>query len=172
MTIYFTSADPGDAIESMTVYREVLIEAGRMDNAGNRAVRTGDAMDLSWMVADPSLMLDPRDMPYVAHRGIRVVLRRGAPDDGRTVAERAVSLDGVLATMSFASRFFPGIHADIYLLEDVAECTARLRAGAPYDEVDVVLDAPFSAIIPFDYSFADRIRGSDLPQILDTDQVI
>lgn len=173
VTIYLTSDDPGDAIQSMTVRRDELVAAGRMDNAGRRTVRTGDAMDLSWVEGDPGLLLDDRDVPFVAHSGIRVVLRRGAPDDTRAIARSAVQVDGVVAVLSFRSRFFDGIQLDLHLLEgEAAEATTRSRDSAPYGDVDVVLDAPFRAIVPFDYSFATAIRASDLPQRLDTDEVM
>jgi len=173
VTIYLTSVDPGEAIQAMTEFREVLDTGGRMDGAGRRTVRTGDAMDLSWVVGDPALRLDDRDVPHVGHTGIRVVLRRG---DGaaRAVAEAAVEVEGVHGVMSYSSRFFPGLEADIYLLSgDTSEVTLALRVATAYaDDAEVVLDAPFDGIAPLDYSFAERIRASDLPATLDTDQVM
>jgi len=173
VTIYLTSVDPAEAIQAMTEFREVLDAAGRMEGAGRRTVRTGDAMDLSWVVGDPALRLDDRDVPHVGHTGIRIVLRRG--DGGaQQTAEAAVAVDGVHGVMSYASRFFPGLDADIYLLSGVtADVTLAVRDAAPYgDGADVVLDAPFDGIAPLDYSFADRIRASSLPATLDTDQVM
>ncbi len=174
VTIYLTAVDPGDAIAAMTEFREVLDAAGRMEGAGRRAVRTGDAMDLSWVVGDPALRLDDRDVPHLGHTGIRVVLRRGGGDDARSVAEAAVGVEGVHGVMSCASRFFPGLEADIYLLSGVtADVTLAIRAAAPYGGgAEIVLDAPFDGIAPLDYSFADRIRASDLPAVLDVDQVM
>ncbi len=175
VTIYLTSADPSEAIASMTTERDVLVAAGRMDNAGNRAVRTGDAMTLEWSSAEPSLKLPDAEVPFLAHRAIRVVLRRGGSVDALTrVAPAALAVGGVVGVMSFDSRFFEGLSADVYLLEgDSAGTTARLRASAPYGEdAVVVLDAPFDEIVPFDYSFAERIRNSWLPQTLDTDNVL
>ena len=156
----------------MTELRGVLEAAGRMEGAGRRTVRTGDAMDLSWAVGDPALNLDDRDIPYLGHTGIRVVLRRGG--EARTVAERAVGVDGVHGVMSFTSRFFAGLEADIYLLSGVtAVTTLATREAAGYGEdAEVVLDAPYNAITPLDYSFAQRIRASSLPAELDTDQVM
>lgn len=173
VTIYLTAVDPGDAIQAMTEFREVLEAAGRMEGAGRRTVRTGDAMDLSWVVGDPVLRLDDRDVPHVGHTGIRVVLRRGG-EDAPSVAEAAVAVEGVHGVMSYASRFFPGLEADIYLLSGVtADVTLAIRAAAPYgDDAEVVLDAPFDGIAPLDYSFAARIRASALPSTLDTDQVL
>lgn len=172
VTIYLTAVDPAEAIAAMTVFREVLEAAGRMEGAGRRTVRTGDAMDLSWVAGDPALNLDDRDIPYLGHTGIRVVLRRGG--DARTVAERAVGVDGVHGVMSFTSRFFAGLEADIYLLSGVtAETTLASREAACYgEEAEIVLDAPYDAITPLDYSFAQRIRASSLPAELDTDQVM
>ena len=172
VTIYLTAVDPGEAISAMTVFREVLEAAGRMEGAGRRTVRTGDAMDFSWVVGDPELNLDDRDVAYLGHTGIRIVLRRGG--EARTVAERAVGVDGVHGVMSFASRFFDGLEADIYLLSGVtADTTLATREAAGYGEdAEVVLDAPYNAITPLDYSFAQRIRASSLPAELDTDQVM
>ena len=174
VTIYLTAVDPGEAIQAMTDFREVLVAAGRMEGAGNRVVRTGDAMDLSWVVGDPALRLDDRDVPHLGHTGIRVVLRRGGSDSARAVAEAAVAVDGVHGVMSCASRFFPGLEADIHLLSGVtADVTQALREAAPYgDDADIVLDAPFDGIAPLDYSFAERIRDSELPATIDTDQVL
>ncbi len=175
VTIYLTSVDPADAIQAMTVYRDVLEAEGRMQGAGNRTVRTGDAMDLSWVVGDPALRLDDRDVPHVGHTGIQVVLRRGGAEAARhEVAVAAVGVDGVHGVMSCASRFFDGLEADIYLLSGpTGDTTLALREAAPYGEdVDVVLDAPFDGIAPLDYSFAERIRSSSLPAKLDTDTVL
>ncbi|NNE73954.1 MAG: hypothetical protein HKN26_09835 [Acidimicrobiales bacterium] len=171
VTIYLTTGDPTAAIAAMTEYRDVLVDAGRMDNAGNRTVRTGDAMDLTWAVADPALRLDADDVPFVAHSGLRVVLRTG---EGSSVGDASVQIEGVHAALSFRSRFFEGLTADLFYLEgDTAEVTERLRAGAPYPgDAEVVLDAPFDAIVPFCYDFADAIRASDLPQTIDTDKIV
>ena len=127
---------------------------------------------LSWVVDDPELRLDDRDIPYLGHTGIRVVLRRGG--EPRAVAERAVTVAGVHGVMSFASRFFAGLEADIYLLSGAtAETTLAARKAARYGEdAEIVLDAPCDAITPLDYSFAERIRASSLPAKLDTDQVM
>ncbi|MEQ8841829.1 MAG: hypothetical protein RIB98_12690 [Acidimicrobiales bacterium] len=169
VTIYLTAVDPGEAIEAMTVFRDVLEAGGRMEGAGRRTVRTGDAMDLSWVVGDPALRLDDRDVPHLGHTGIRVVLRRGG--DARSVAEAAVAVEGVHGVFSCASRFFPGLEADVYLLSgDTADVTLAVRDAAPYpSDAQISLDAPFDGIAPLDYSFADRIRASDLPAVLDTD---
>jgi hypothetical protein len=172
VTIYLTSVDPTEAIQAMTEFREVLEAGGRMEGAGRRTVRTGDAMDLDWVVGDPALRLDDRDVPHLGHTGIRVVLRRGG--DGRAPAKAAVALDGVHGVLSFNSKFFPGLTLDLYYLSGSSrQRTLELREGAPYgDDAAIVLDAPFDGITPLDYSFAERIRASDLPAVLDTDQVM
>jgi len=175
VTIYLTAVDPGDAIAAMTEFREVLEAAGRMEGAGNRTVRTGDAMDLSWVVGDPELRLDDRDVAHLGHTGVRVVLRRGGGEGARAAtAPAAVLVDGVHGVMSFASRFFEGLELDLYLVSgSTAVATLATRAAAPYGgDAEIVLDAPFDAVIPLDYSFAERIRASDLPPKLDTDQVL
>lgn len=173
VTIYLTAVDPAQAIEAMTVFREVLVDNGRMEGAGNRAVRTGDAMDLEWVVGDPTLRLDERDIPHLGHTGIRVVLRRG-DGDAQEIAHAAVGVDGVHGVMCCSSRFFPGLTADIYLVSgSTTTATLAMRAAAPYGpSAEIVLDAPFDGIAPFDYSFAARIRASDLPATLDTDTVV
>ncbi len=173
VTIYLTVTDPTVAIASMTEEREVLLAAGRMDNAGNRAVRTGDAMDLLWAAARPELRLAEADVPFLAHRSLRVVLRSECAEV-RAVTDAALTVPGVLGVCSFASRFFAGTFADFYLIEaEAAETTLAARTAAAYpDDVEVTLDAPFEAITAFDYAFADDIRASTLPQVLDTDQVL
>jgi hypothetical protein len=173
VTIYLTAVDPGEAIEAMTVFRDVLEAAGRMEGAGKRTVRTGDAMDLRWVIGDPDLRLDDRDVPHVGHTGVRIVLRRGG-ESAREVAAAAVAVDGVHGVMSYASRFFEGLEADIYLLSgSTAKVTLAMRVAAPYGpDAEIVLDAPFDGIAPLDYSFAERIRASSLPATLDTDQVL
>ena len=82
-------------------------------------------------------------------------------------------MPGVHGVMSFTSRFFAGLHLDLYYLSGpTGPVTLAVRDVAPYPpDADVVLDAPFDGITPLDYSFADRIRASDLPATLDTDTV-
>ncbi len=62
-----------------------------------------------------------------------------------------------------------GVDCDIYLIEgDPVATTEGLRTVAPYGaDVEVLLDAPFEAIVPFDYSFAKLIRDSPLPDTID-----
>ena len=58
---------------------------------------------------------------------------------------------------------------DLYLLEgDPVAVTRAARAAAPYGpDTEILLDAPFQVIVPFDYGFADEIRASSLPQKID-----
>jgi hypothetical protein len=62
-----------------------------------------------------------------------------------------------------------GVTCDIYLLDgDAMELTNELRAAAAYpDEAEILLDAPFDLIVPFEYGFAERIRNSSLPQTIE-----
>jgi len=170
VTIYVTCGDPAEAITVMTSRRDDLEAAGRMAGAGNRVVRAGDAMRLAWALSDPGLLLDEADVPHLGHTAIRVVLRRGGGDEVRSAtAPAAVTVDGVHAVASYEAEFQAGIECDVYLLEgDAGALTAALRAAADYPaQADVLLDAPFDAIVPFDYSFAERIRYSALPQTID-----
>jgi len=65
--------------------------------------------------------------------------------------------------------FMSGVSCDIYLLEgDAAAVTEAARSAAPHAaDAEVILDAPFFSIVPFDYSYAERIRGSWMPQTID-----
>ncbi|MBW8836917.1 MAG: hypothetical protein JF605_18160 [Burkholderia sp.] len=60
------------------------------------------------------------------------------------------------------------LDCDVYLLEgDPAAVTRALRTAAPYGPAaEVVLDAPFRLIVPFDYAFGEAIRASALPQTI------
>jgi hypothetical protein len=170
VTIYTLCADPVGVIGEMTTHRDVLEAEGRMEGAGRRVVRAGDAMTWTWGVADPILRAAHQDLPHIGHTAIRVVLRRGGGEQAEsTTAPAAVSVDGVHAVLSFAAAFQQGLDCDLYLLEgDPTDVTRRCRAAAPYgDDAEVVLDAPFALVVPFDYSFADRIRASNLPSSID-----
>jgi hypothetical protein len=169
LTIYTLCSDPSEVMDVMTREREVLEAAGRMAGAGRRVVRAGDAMTWRWGVANTTLAAAEQDLPHIAHTAIRVVLRRGGDSVESSVAPAAVTVEGVHAVLSFAASFMSGTDCDLYLLEgDPAEITGRCRAAAPYpDDAEIVLDAPFALVVPFDYSFAKRIRASDLPETID-----
>jgi hypothetical protein len=169
VTVYTLGADPAQTIADMTELRDRLEDAGRMFAAEKKIVRAGDALRLRWTAADPLLRADDVDVPYLAHSAIRVVLRRGGGDEVRdAVAVAAVGVQGVHAVLGFTSALQEGVSAEIYLLEgDPDTVTRAARKAAPYGhDVDVLLDAPFQLIVPFDYSFADRIRQSHLPQCI------
>jgi hypothetical protein len=169
VTVYTLHGDPTQVLADMTSTRDVLEDAGRMFAPEKKIVRAGDAMTLSWGVADPALQADPRDVPHVQHTSIRVVMRRGGDDAARDVAARAVAVDGVHAVLAHRSINDATLDLDLYLLEgDPAAVTRAARAAAPYGpDTDVVLDAPFQVIVPFEYGFAEEIRASSLPQKID-----
>ncbi len=77
-------------------------------------------------------------------------------------------VDGVHTVLGHHSITDDSLDCDVYLLEgDPVAVTRAARVAAPYGPgTDVVLDAPFRLIVPFDYSFADAIRGSSLPQTI------
>jgi hypothetical protein len=169
VTIYTLAGDPSQVLADMTSYRDKLEAAQRMFAPEKKVVRAGDAMTWSWGVADPALKADPDDVPHVQHTSIRVVLRRGGDDEARdTVAGAAVAVDGVHAVLGHRSITDSTLDCDLYLLEgDPAVVTQAARSSAPYGEgTNVVLDAPFRLIVPFDYAFAEAIRASSLPQTI------
>ena len=170
LTLYTLCGDPEEAIAEMTRVREELEAAGRMVGAGHRVVRAGDALTWNWGVADPALRADSRDIPHIQHTSVRVVLRRGGDQDVRTeVAPAAVEVAGVHGVLGHRALFQQGTDCDLYLMSgDPASVTREVREAARYpDGVELLLDAPFQLIVPFDYSFVARIRDSWLPQTID-----
>jgi hypothetical protein len=170
VTVYTLNGDPAQVLADMTTYRDKLEDADRMFAPEKKVVRAGDAMTLSWGVADPVLKADPIDVPHVQHTAIRAVMRRGGDGAARDeVAPAAVAVDGVHAVLGHRSITDPSLDLDVYLLEgDPVAVTRAARAAAPYgDDTDVLLDAPFRVIVPFDYAFADEIRASSLPKKID-----
>jgi hypothetical protein len=170
VTVYTLNGDPAQVLADMTTYRDKLEDADRMFAPEKKVVRAGDAMTLSWGVADPVLKADPIDVPHVQHTAVRAVMRRGGDDAARdVVAAAAVGVDGVHAVLGHRSITDASLDLDLYLLEgDPVAVTQAARAAAPYGEgTEVLLDAPFQVIVPFDYRFADDIRASSLPQKID-----
>jgi hypothetical protein len=169
VTVYTLGGDPAQVLADMTTYRDKLEAAGRMFAPEKKIVRAGDAMRWTWGVADPVLKADPADVPHIQHTAVRAVLRRGGDDEARdSVASAAVGVEGVHAVLGHRSINDDGLDLDLYLLEgDAAAVTTAVRAAAPYGaDTDVLLDAPFDVIVPFDYSFAHAIRASSLPQTI------
>ena len=169
ITIYTLGGDPAQVLADMTTYRDKLEAAGRMFAPEKKIVRAGDAMRWSWGVADPALKADPDDIPHIQHASVRAVLRRGGDDDARdTVAPAAVAVEGVHAVLGHRSITDADLDLDLYLLEgDPTAVTRAARAAAPYGaDTEVVLDAPFRLIVPFDYGFGAEIRASALPQTI------
>jgi hypothetical protein len=170
ITVYTLNGDPGQVLADMTSMRDVLEDAGRMFAPEKKVVRFGDAMRSSWGVADPALKADVIDMPHMQHTSLRAVLRRGGDAAARDdVATAAVAVDGVHVVLGHRSITDDSLDLDLYLLEgDPIAVTRAARAAAPYgSDTEVLLDAPFRVIVPFDYGFADEIRGSSLPQKID-----
>ena len=107
-----------------------------------------------------------QEVPHVGHNALRVVWRRGGEDPAAT-GGAAVGVAGCHGVASFAAVFQAGIDIDLYYLEgDPVEVTDQLRREAPYRGGEVLVDAPFTVIAPFDYGFAADIRASDLPQTI------
>lgn len=105
LTIYLTAGDPTEVIAAMTARRDELEATGRMDGAGNRVVRAGDAMTLRWATADPVLLLDEGDVPHIGHTALRVVLRRGGSAEHlERVAADALTVDGVHGVASYRAQ--------------------------------------------------------------------
>jgi hypothetical protein len=170
VTLYTLHGDPAQVLADMTTYRDKLEAAGRMFAPEKKIVRAGDAMTWTWGVADPTLKADPTDIPHVQHTAIRVVLREGGDDAARDeVASAAVGVEGVHAVLGHRSITDASRELDLYLLEgDSAAVTRAARSAAPYPAgTEVLLDAPFRVIVPFDYAFAEEIRASSLPQKID-----
>ncbi len=77
------------------------------------------------------------------------------------MAPAAVAVDGVHAVLGHRSITDSSLDLDLYLLEgDPVRVTRAACAAAPYgDDTEVLLDAPFRVIVPFDYGFARRDPG-------------
>ncbi|MEM8709037.1 MAG: hypothetical protein AAGE98_21425 [Actinomycetota bacterium] len=157
LTWYATSVDPAEAIASMSQRRDELEAEGRMDGAGARIVRSGDALKLVDRASDPALRLAPEDLVHVGHVGLRLVIDRD---------ERPASLGpGVAVSLRFSSAFVPGSFAELQLLTvPAAEVLDELRSGR---ETEAVLDAGFDRIEPLRHPFVAAIAASDLPRTVE-----
>ncbi|NDH97162.1 MAG: hypothetical protein EBZ17_06840 [Actinobacteria bacterium] len=158
LTWYATSVDPAAAIATMSTRRDELEAAGRMDGAGARVVRSGDALTLLSTASDADLRLDEHDLVHVGHVGLRLVIDR---------EERVASLGpGVAASLRFGSAFAPGRFAELQLLtDDPRSVLAALRSREGGRGVEV--DAAFDRIEPLRYPFLAAIENSSLPRRVD-----
>ena len=158
LTWYATSVDPAAAIATMSTRRDELEAAGRMDGAGARVVRSGDALTLLSTASDADLRLDDHDLVHIGHVGLRLVLDR---------EERVASLGpGVAASLRFGSAFAPGRFAELQLLtDDPRSVLAELRSREGGRAVEV--DAAFDRIEPLRYPFLAAIENSSLPRRVD-----
>ena len=155
LTWYAISIDPATAIAAMSSRRDQLEAAGRMDGAGARAVRSGDALTLLSTASAPNLRLDDHDLVHVGHVGLRLVIDR---------EKRVASLGpSVAASLRFGSAFAPGRFAELQLLtDDPRSVLGQLRSGEGRRSVEV--DAAFDRIEPLRYPFLAAIEGSSLPR--------
>ncbi|HAB58342.1 MAG: hypothetical protein CL433_11335 [Acidimicrobiaceae bacterium] len=158
LTWYATSVDPAAAIAAMSARRDELEAAGRMDGAGARVVRSGDALTLLSTASDPNLRLDERDLVHVGHVALRLVIDRD---------ERLASLSpGVVASLRFGSAFSPGRFAELQLLaDDPRSVLDELRAAESRRRIEV--DVAFDRIEPLQYPFLAAIEKSRLPRWVD-----
>ena len=158
LTWYATSVDPAAAIATMSTRRDELEAAGRMDGAGARIVRSGDALTLLSTASDADLRLDEHDLVHVGHVGLRLVIDR---------EERVASLaPGVAASLRFGSVFAPGRYAELQLLaDDPRSVLAELRSREGGRAVEV--DAAFDRIEPLRYPFLAATENSSLPRRVD-----
>jgi hypothetical protein len=170
LTLYTLCGDPADAFADMTTLRDKLYEGDRMQfPAEKKAVREGDVLRVEWAVADPERTLVPADVAFVGHTALLVGQRRGteAVDTWyrQQWAPAVVALPGVHGVLSLSSATRGGLRVDMVFLEgDAVAMTRAVRAAAPHHgDASVVLDAPFLAIDPLRYPWADAIRASDLP---------
>jgi hypothetical protein len=179
LTIYTLTGPPEDAFAEMSTVRESLVAADRMFADDKKAVREGDVLRTAWVVGDPALKPDDRDVPFLLHTGIVVVQRRladgadGTVVDGwyrETWAPGAVAVPGVHGVWSLSSINRPGLALDIVMVEgDPAERARSIRAHEPHHpDAEVLVDAPFLLIDPLHYPWAAEMRASDLPATVTT----
>ena len=158
LTWYATSGDPADAIAVMSARRDELEATGRMDRAGARTVRTGDALELVASASLPDLKLDDVDLVHVGHAGLRLILEREATEPRLPPA--------VVVSLRFSSRFQPGVFAELQLLDRPAHAViADLHVADPRPSAE--LDTGFEPIVPLHYPFLDDIEASGLPRRID-----
>jgi hypothetical protein len=169
LTIYTLCEEPKATFDTMTAVREKLLAADRMFADEKKAVRDGDAYHIGYAVASPDLDVTPDEIPFLCHRAVEVIFRRGGDDVRRwyreEFASQSVAVAGVLGLVSFSSINRPGLDVDILLLEgDAVEVTAaRRQAVAHHAGAELVVDGSFLLMEPLYYPWAQAIRDSSLP---------
>ena len=168
LTIYTLTGSPEDAFAEMSTVRDRLVAADRMFPDDKKIVREGDVLSLDWVVADPALKADDRDVPFISHTGIIVIQRRGDDDEAAwyrdTFAPAAVAVDGVHAVCSYASINRPGLHIDVLLVEgDAADVQTRMMAAVTPPSTPIVV-AAYDLIVPLRYPWVDAFQRSNLPK--------
>jgi hypothetical protein len=174
LTIYTLTGPPEDAFAEMSTVREHLVAADRMFADDKKAVREGDVLRTAWVVGDPALKPDDRDVPFLSHTGIVVVQRRSSDEVDAwyrgTWAPAVVGTPGVYGVWSLSSINRPGLQLDLVLVEgDPADRAKVIRAEHPHHpDAEVVVDAPFLLIDPLHYPWAAEMRASNLPATVRT----
>src|ERR1035441_9723096 len=140
LTIYTLCEEPKATFDTMTAVREKLLAADRMFADEKKAVRDGDVYRISYGVAAPDLDVTSDEIPFLCHRAVEVIFRRGSDDVRRwyrdEFAPQSVAVAGVLGLLSFSSINRPGLDVDLLLLDgDPAAVTgARRKAVAHHAE--------------------------------------
>jgi hypothetical protein len=153
----------------MTTVRDKLLAADRMFADEKKAVRDGDVYRIGHAVAAPDLSVTSDEIPFLCHRAVEVIFRRGSDDVRRwyrdQFAHQSVAVAGVLGLVSFSSINRPGLDVDLLLLDgDPAEVTAaRRKAVAHHAGAELVVDGSFLLMEPLSYPWAQAIRDSSLP---------
>jgi hypothetical protein len=169
LTVYTLTGPPEDAFQEMSTVRDSLVAADRMFADDKKAVREGDVLRTAWVVGDPALKPDDRDVPFLGHNGIVVVQRRGSDDVDawyrQTWAPAVVGIPDVHGVWSLTSINRPGLHLDLVMVEgDPADAAQSIRADRPHHpDAELVVDAPFLLINPLHYPWAAEMRASALP---------
>lgn len=164
LTTYVLTGDPMTAFQRMTGLREGLAAAGRMAFPDEKkTVREGDVFVGVSAIGAAATRLVPKDVPFVGHRGVVVIQRRGG---GQHRADQLVALEGVHGVWTLESLTRPGLRLDLVFVEgDVGALARRRRVEVPEPaDADVVLDAPYLLIDPLRYPWVEEIRSSSLPR--------
>lgn len=159
LTWYATAVDPREAIGAMAALRDELEAEGRMDGAGKRVVRTGDALHLTSAWSDPHRRLVADELIHVEHLGLRLVLDRADRD--------AAGGPHVVASFRFESVFHPSLRAELQFLIEPASTTLNMVRRAEPVRDSIVLDAGFDVIHGLRYPFIAEIETSSLPRSID-----